>query len=120
GYCAGEVAENPVAICTLRDPRFPSLRCQRHRAVSRFLPRPGSVRVRINRVKEKKTAKDSESRPGDCEIWIKLDRFNISARGPLIEFVTVLSVLDRQTAKVSVVCRSVLRWPIGHGLLFGA
>src|SRR6202035_5938318 len=101
------------------NPRFPSFRCQRHGAISRFLHRPGRVRVWINRVEVKKAAKDGESRPGESEFWIKLDRFNVIARSLLIGVVTVLAVLDRQPAQVSVISRSVLRRLNGHGLLLG-
>src|SRR6202035_2145009 len=66
------------------NPRFPSFRCQRHGAISRFLHRPGRVRVWINRVEVKKAAKDGESRPGESEVWIKLDRFSVVARGLLL------------------------------------
>src|SRR5206468_744973 len=81
---------------------------------------PGTVRVWINRVEEKKAAKDGESRPGESEIRIELDRFSVIARGLLIGFVTILLVLDRQSAQVSVVSRGVLRRLIGHSLLLGA
>src|SRR5438105_15922419 len=80
---------------------------------------PGTVRVWINRVEVKKAAKDGESRPGESEFWITLDRFNIVARRLLIGFVTVLGVLDRQPAQVSVASRGILRRLVGPGLLLG-
>src|SRR5436190_14019627 len=74
----------------------------------------------MNRVEVKKAAKERESRPGEREIWIKLDSFNVFARGLLIGFVTVLCVFDRQTAQVSFVSRSILRRLVRDSLLFGA
>src|SRR5207302_9039356 len=68
----------------------------------------------------KKAADDTKPSPGQREFWIEPNSFSVFARGLSICLVTVLIVLDRETAQISVVRSSILRWPIGDGLLLAA
>src|SRR5215831_13168628 len=61
--CAFEVAQDPVAINALREPCFPELGLERHRAVRGLLHRSTAVLVQIDAIEIELASRDGEASP---------------------------------------------------------
>src|SRR5207237_3604268 len=102
----------------LAQPRFACFERDCQRALCRFLDRICRIHVGIDPVEIQPAPSDTESGPGNREFWIELDGFSIITRRLSNGVVTVLAVLERLSAQISIVGRGVLSRFGGYGSLF--
>src|SRR5262249_22493016 len=106
---AGEIAQNAISICPLRQPCLAQVRLERDRFVRCILHRRRGVRVLINAVEIEKALNQAEPRPCDCKVRIKLHCFRIGCGSLLVGGIAKLPMLDSEPAKVGLVSGGNLR-----------
>src|SRR5262249_49937820 len=102
-----EIAQDPVAINALREPRFRELGLERDRPVRGLLPCGAAIRLQINSHEIERAAREGEAGPRQRELRIESDGLGIKASRPFYRLAGI-SVVECDRAQVNVIGGCIL------------